>query len=149
MPIVFERPTVNINLYPENKMFEVNIISDEKYNDPGFLEFIDYFKSTWNYVKEQNENYFMIINIKAKGEQDLPLSAFIKLVQAITELHQIFVKHLHSCCIISSGAQRWQDTYDFVTKLYKPPDQRPLKFTDNLEDAQRFLITNQIITEKN
>ena len=40
MPIVFQRPTVNINLSPETNMFEVNIISDEKYNEPGFLEFM-------------------------------------------------------------------------------------------------------------
>ena len=149
MPIIFERPTVNIILNPETTMFEVNIISDEKYNEPGFLEFIQYFKSTWQYIADANEIYFMIINIKANGEQDLPLSAFIKLVQTITELHQLFVKHLHSCCIISSGTKKWQDAYDFITKLYKPPDQRPLKFTENKEEADRFLISNKIITEKN
>lgn len=148
MPIVFNRPSVNINLDIESKMFEVNITNDEKYNELGFLEFIEYFKSTWTYVSEQNDIYFMIINITANGENYLPLTAFIKLIQTITDLHELFSKHLHSCCIYSSGAKKWQDAYELITKLYKPKDQRPLRFTENIEEGKLFLISNQIITEK-
>jgi len=148
MPIVFNRPSVNINLDNDSKMFEVNITNDEKYNESGFLEFIRYFKSTWKYVSDQNDIYFMIINITAHGENDLPLTAFIKLIQTITELHELFSKHLHSCCIYSSGAKKWQDAYELITKLYKPKDQRPLRFTENIEEGKLFLISNQIITEK-
>ena len=87
----------------------------------------------------------MVINIHAKGEEDLPLTAFIRLIKVISELNEIFKKHLHSCCIISNGAKKWQDAYELITKIYKPPDQRPLKFTEDKEDAKLFLISNQII----
>ena len=146
MPLVLDRPSVDIDLDPNKSMFTVNIKTDQKYDEAGFQEFIEYFKNTWKYISEQNTCYYMIINIAANGENDLPLSAFIKLVQTITGLHELFVKHLHSCCIISSGAKRWQDAYDFVTKFYKPPDQRPLKFTENTEEAKIFLLSNKIIT---
>lgn len=149
MPIVFQRPSVNIILDDNNKMFEVNITNDEKYNEPGFLEFIEYFKTTWKYVADNNYTYFMTINIKTKGENDLPLTAFVKLVQTITELHELFSKHLHSCCIFSSGSEKWQNAYDLITKLYKPKDQRPIRFTENIEEGKLFLISNQIITQKN
>ena len=33
-----------------------------------------------------------------------------------------------------------------ITKLYKPKDQRPLKFTGNKEESKLFLISNKIIT---
>jgi hypothetical protein len=146
MAIIFERPSVNIILDDSSKMFEVNIKKDEKYNEPGFLEFIDYFKSSWEYICDKNDIYFMAINIEAEGENDLPLSAFITLISTLTDLNKIFCKHLHSCCIISSGAKKWQDTYDLITKLYKPKDQRPLKFTGNKEESKLFLISNKIIT---
>ena len=146
MPLVLDRPSVDINLDSDKSMFIVNIKTDEKYDEAGFQEFIEYFKNTWKYISEQGLCYYMIINIAANGENDLPLSAFINLVQTITGLHEIFVKHLHSCCIISSGAKKWQDAYDFITKFYKPPDQRPLKFTEDTESAKIFLLSNKIIT---
>lgn len=145
MPIILDRTSVNIELEPNKSMFTVNIISEHKYDEAGFQEFIEYFKNTWKYIQENNEKYFLIINIKTIGENDLPLSAFINLIQTITGLHELFVKHLHSCCIISSGAKKWQDAYDFITKFYKPPDQRPLMFTENPEEAKFFLLSNKII----
>ena len=148
MPIVLDRPSVNIELEPDTFMFSVNIKAEQKYDEIGFQEFIEYFKNTWSYISEKDERYFMVINITTNGENDLPLSAFIKLVQTITNLHETFVKHLHSCCILSSGAKKWQDAYDFITKLYKPPDQRPLKFTEDIDEARLFLLSNKIITLK-
>lgn len=148
MPIVLDRPSVNIELEHDTSMFRVNIKAEQKYDENGFQEFIEYFKNTWSYISEKDERYFMVINITTNGENDLPLSAFIKLVQTITNLHETFVKHLHSCCILSSGAKKWQDAYDFITKLYKPPDQRPLKFTEDIDEARLFLLSNKIITLK-
>lgn len=146
MPIIFSRPSVNIVLDDNNKIFEVNIIGDEKYNEPGFLEFIEYFKSTWKYISDKKDIYFMIINIKTQGENDLPLTAFISLVRTITELHEIFSKHLHSCCIFSCGSKKWQNAYDFIIKLCNSKDQRPIRFTEDIEEGRLFLISNQIIT---
>lgn len=149
MTYVLDRPSVNIIIEQTTKMLEVNIKNDEKYNEVGFLEFIEYFKTTWELISGKKEIYFMVINICAEGEQDLPLTAFIKLIQTITELNNLFCKHLHSCCIISCGAKRWQDAYELITKIYKPPNQRPLKFTEDKEEAKLFLISNQIIAQKN
>lgn len=145
MPVLFQRPSVNIILDRNEKLYEVNITNEEKYNEPGFVEFITYFKMCWELVVKEGDIYFMVINIHAKGEEDLPLSAFIRLIKVISELNEIFKKHLHSCCIISNGAKKWQDAYELITKIYKPPDQRPLKFTEDKEDAKLFLISNQII----
>ena len=81
MPLVLDRPSVDINLDSDKSMFIVNIKTDEKYDEAGFQEFIEYFKNTWKYISEQGLCYYMIINIAANGENDLPLSAFINLVQ--------------------------------------------------------------------
>ncbi len=149
MPVLFQRPSVNIIFDKNEKLYEVNITNEEKYNEPGFVEFLTYFKLCWELIEKEKDIYFMVINIDAEGEEDLPLTAFIRLIKVISELNEIFKKHLHSCCIISNGSKKWQDVYDLITKIYKPPDQRPLKFTNDKEHAKLFLISNQIITQKN
>lgn len=146
MTTILDRPSVNIKLNSETMLFQVNILSDEKYNEAGFEEFLEYFKKTWEYIKSNSEIYFLIINITSSTEEnELPLTAFIKLIHVIVQLHDIFCSHMHACSIISKGAKKWQDAYELVTKLYKHPDQRPLMFTESEEDCKKFFQLNQII----
>lgn len=146
MTTILDRPSVNIKLNSETKIYEVNILSDEKYDENGFEEFLQYFKNTWEYIKKEEQIYFLKINIVSNSsENELPLTAFIKLIHVIVQLHDIFCAHMHCCSIISKGAKKWQDAYELVTKLYKHPDQRPIMFTESEEDCKKFFILNQII----
>lgn len=146
MITILERPSVNIKLNSETMLFEVNILTDEKYDETGFEEFLTYFKNTWECIKKEDKIYFLIINIKSNTEQnELPLIAFIKLVHLIIRLHEIFCSHMHACSIISKGAKKWQDAYELVSKLYKHPDQRPMIFTETEEEGKKFFLLNQII----
>ena len=147
MTVILDRPSVNIKLIPETRNYEVNIISEEKYDDAGFEEFLQYFKNTWEYVKTEDGNvYFLKINISSTSEEnELPLTAFIKLVHVIIQLHDIFCSHLHSCSVLSKGAKKWQDAYELITKLYKHPDQRPIMFTESEEECKKFFTLNQLI----
>ncbi len=146
MNTILERPSVNIKLNKDKFVYEVNIKSDEEYNEIGFEEFLEYFKQTWVCIKNKNEIYFLKISIISNSsDNELPLTAFIKLINIILELHDIFCLHMHACSIISKGSKKWQDAYDFITKLYKHPDQRPIMFTESHEDCNKFFQLNQII----
>lgn len=146
MNTILDRPSVNIKLSKDTFIYEVNITSDEKYDEEGFDEFLEYFKQTWEYIQKENKIYFLRINIISNSsENELPLTAFIKLIQVILKLHNIFCAHMHACSIISTGAKKWQDAYDLVTRLYKHPDQRPIMFTESQEDCKKFFQLNQII----
>jgi len=137
---------IEYNIILENDIFNVNILSDEKYNEKGFEEFLYYFKTTWEYIRDNNMFYFLLINMgKAKNGLDLPLFAYIKLIQHITELNNIIAKHCHSICLFTENIEKWQATYNLITNLWNPPEQRPMLFTSNKQEIDMFFHSNKII----
>ena len=144
--IVLDRTAFNITLNKSTNMFSVNLIADEVYNEPGFQEFLEYFKNTWVYVKDNSLIYYLFINLGiCKKENDLPLFAYIKLVKMITELNDILIYHCHSICILTEGSEKWENAYNLITKLWNPPEQRPLKFTNERKDVDIFFMINKLI----
>ena len=57
---ILKRDGYDITLNKNDSKFNVNLIADVEYNEPGFQEFLEYFKNTWLYIKEQNDTYYLI-----------------------------------------------------------------------------------------
>tara|TARA_Y100001963_G_scaffold160184_1_gene268727 strand:- start:4165 stop:4614 length:450 start_codon:yes stop_codon:yes gene_type:complete len=143
---ILERDAFNITLKPNQELFSVNLIADLEYNEEGFNEFLRYFNNTWIYIKENNNIYSLFINLGvSKKDRELPLPAYIKLIKLITDLNDIFIKHCHCICILTEGSDKWEKAYNLITKLWNPPEQRPLKFTQSNTDSDLFLKTNKLI----
>ena len=143
---ILERQAFNITLKPEQELFSVNLIADVEYNEEGFSEFLRYFNNTWMYIKENDLIYSLFINLGvSKKDHELPLPAYIQLIKLITDLNDILTKHCHCICILTEGSDKWEKAYNLITKLWNPPEQRPLKFTQSDTESDLFLKTNKLM----
>ena len=144
--IILSREAFNITLNNGSNLFTVNITADVEYDEKGFHEFLEYFKNTWTYIQNEKSVYYLFINLGiCKKQHELPLQAYIKLIKMITDLNDIIVKHCHCICILTEGSEKWENSYNLITKLWNPPDQRPLKFTQEQEQVDIFFKTTRLI----
>ncbi len=144
--IILSREAFNITLNNESNLFTVNITADVEYNEDGFQEFLEYFKNTWIYIQNEKLVYYLFINLGiCKKENELPLQAYIKLIKMITDLNDIIIRHCHCVCILTEGSEKWENAYNLITKLWNPPEQRPLKFTQEQEQVDIFFKSNKLI----
>lgn len=144
--IILKREAYDITLNKEESIFTVNLIADLEYNEAGFQEFLEYFRNTWIFIRNEDKIYYLFINLGlCKKENELPLFAYIKLVKEITELNKIVINHCHSICILTEGSEKWENAYNLITKLWNPPEQRPLKFTYKQEEVKAFFNVNKLI----
>ena len=142
---ILESDSVILSLNNDTNIFNFDLIIDNPYNERGFDEVLSYFKTAWIYIKDNNLNFHLLINLGvSKKENELPLHAYIKLIKMITDLNSIFIKHCHSVCILTEGSEKWQNSYNLITKLWNPPNKRPLKFTDNKNEVNAFFLSNKI-----
>ena len=87
--VILDREAFNIRLNKSKCIFNVNLIADVEYNEEGFQEFLEYFKSGWIYIKENSLTYYMFINLGiCKKEHELPIHAYIKLIKMIMNWRQ-------------------------------------------------------------
>ncbi len=144
--IILEREGYNITLNQEKKVFTVNLIADTVYDEVGFQEFLKYFENTWIYIKDNSLIYYLFINLGlCKKENELPLPAYIKLIKAITGLNDLMIKHCHCIGILTEGSEKWENAYNLITKMWSPPEQRPLKFTQSQNEVDLFFKTNRLV----
>lgn len=144
--IILEREGYNITLNPEKEMFTVNLIADVVYDEEGFQEFLRYFNNTWLYIKDNSLTYYLFINLGlCKKENEFPLPAYIKLIKVITDLNVLIIKHCHCISILTEGSEKWENAYNLITKLWNPPEQRPLKFTQSQNEVDLFFKTNKLV----
>lgn len=145
---LLKRDAFNIEVDTKNDIFIVNLVEDVEYNEKGFQEFLEYFRSGWIYIGNYKKVCHMFINLGSiKKKHELPLHAYIKLIKMITDLNEILIKHCHSICILTEGSEKWEQSYNLLTKLWNPPDKRPLKFTNREDEVDIFFKTNKLITE--
>jgi hypothetical protein len=144
---ILKKEAYEITLDKTNSMFNVNLIDDVEYNDAGFEEFASYFRNTWTYIKEQKDIYYLFLNLGiSKKKNELPLHAYIKIIKMITDTNDIMINHCHCVCILTEGSEKWEGVYTLVTKLWNPPEQRPLKFTQSKEEVETFFKSNKLFT---
>ena len=144
---ILKRPTIEIVLSKSEETFNVNLISDSKYDETGFEEFLTYFKNTWYLIKEENSIYKLSVMLSSSDNNELPLHAYMKLLKCIADINNILISNCHCICIFTSGSKKWQDAYTFITKLWSPKDQRPILFTEDKQEREVFLKSNKLITK--
>jgi hypothetical protein len=145
---ILKRPTIEIILNKTEETFIVNLISDSKYDETGFEEFLTYFKNTWSFIKEENSIYTLSVVLNSSDNNELPLHAYMKLLKCIADINNTLNTNCHCICIFTSGSKKWQDAYTFITKLWTPTDQRPILFTEDKQERDVFLKSNKLITKK-
>ncbi len=93
----------NVQLYVdvEKKILFFDVLSSV-YIKKNSIIILEYFKNFWLLAQEQNVKYFLIIKINSVGVY--PLSFYNNLVENLTSLNDIFIKHLHSCCFLCNDS---------------------------------------------
>ena len=136
-----------IKLNNSKNVFNVILKMDVEYSEEGFEEFLLYFTNTWEYIKTNNFHYHLLINLgsSAKKENELPLVAYVKLIKMMTSINTTLNNHCHSICILTEGSKKWKTAYEFATKLWKPDRQRPLKFTEDINEVTLFFNSHKLI----
>lgn len=142
---ILDRPTVKIILNKKIELFTVRILSNDEYNHEGFEEFLNYFRNTWKVVNSSDEIYTLYVDIQPEKDTELPLQAYMNLLKCITDVNEILKTNCHCICIFTNDAKKWQDAYNFITVLWNPKENRPIKFTDNEEDKTLFIKSNKLI----
>lgn len=144
---ILDRKYIKIILNKTTEMFTVVLLSDEGYDSDGFEEFLIYFKNTWKNIHSNSENYKLYINLDTVKNNDLPLHAYVDLLNCINEIDDILKTKCHCICIFTHNCKPWQDAYNFITKLWNPKGQRPILFTDDADEKNLFLQSNKLITK--
>jgi len=142
---ILDRPTVKIILNKKSELFTVRILSNDEYNPEGFEEFLNYFRNTWKVVNSNNEIYTLYVDIQPEKDNELPLHAYMNLLKCITDVNDILQTNCHCICIFTKEAKKWQDAYNFITTLWNPKENRPIMFTDNIDNKTLFLHSNKLI----
>jgi hypothetical protein len=142
---ILDRPTVKIILNKKSELFTVRILSNDEYNPEGFEEFLNYFRNTWKIVKSSDEIYTLYVDIQPEKDNELPLQAYMNLLKCIADINEILKTNCHCICIFTKEAKKWQDAYNFITKLWNPKENRPIMFTDSIDNKTLFLQSNKLI----
>lgn len=142
---ILDRPTVKIILNKKSELFTVRILSNDEYNPEGFEEFLNYFRNTWKIINSSGEIYILYIDIQPEKDNELPLQAYMNLLKCITDINEILKTNCHCICIFTKEAKKWQDAYNFITTLWNPKENRPIMFTDSIDNKTFFLQSNKLI----
>ena len=135
-----------INLDNTKHIFNVKLKVETEYNEIAYDEFLLYFQNTWEYIKTHNLRYHLLVDLggSKQNENELPLVAYMKLINTMTKINSLLNLHCHSVCIVSPGSEKWKNAYKLATKLWKPDKQRPLNFTDVANDAILFFNSHKL-----
>ena len=136
-----------ISLDKSKSIYAIELKQDTPYDENKFEEFLLYLKNTWEYIRENKLKYHLLVNLGVTGNKDneLPLSAYIKLVKTITEINYILISNCHSISILTCGSEKWKTAYQLATKLWNPVNQRPLLFTEDSKDVESFFLSHKLI----
>tara|TARA_B100000787_G_scaffold166115_1_gene150854 strand:- start:8248 stop:8763 length:516 start_codon:yes stop_codon:yes gene_type:complete len=127
-------------------LFTVKLKQEEEYDEPKYDEFLLYLENTWGYIKNNNLTYHLLVDLQGTGnkENELPIGAYMKLIKTLTAINSTLNNHCHSVCILTSGSEKWKTAYQFATKLWSPHKQRPLIFTENIDDVASFFNSHKL-----
>jgi hypothetical protein len=93
----------NVHLYLDLKKKIIFFdVLNSSYSKQNSIIVLQYFKNFWFLAKEQKAKYYLVIKINSIGIY--PLSLYNNLIDCLTELNEIFEKHLHSCSFLCSNS---------------------------------------------
>lgn len=136
---------VSITYSKQKEILNFTLLNNTTYDKDGFKQSLDYIKNTWTYFKDNQIKATFLINLNVSSTNDLPLDAYISLIEVIKFVNDILITNCHCIIILTKDADKWKGIYDFITKLWCPPDQRPLEFFHEGDDVTQFILKNKLV----
>ena len=121
----------------ENQILYITI--DLDYNNKSILTLLEYFKNIWILTIENNNKYYLSINIV--NVSILNTNIIEQIVIILTELSSIFITNLHSTCLIINS--------EYLLNIIKPilnfyNTVRPFKICNNNTECLQFFKLNHL-----
>ena len=134
---------INIIFNTDKKLLHLKVLQSS-YNENGFNECLVYIENTFKYIKENQLKCSFLCDLRSENNIELPLNAYVKLVNLITQINSILVTNCHCIIILSNNSKKWKDIYNFITKLWRPDNQRPLEFMENEDFIDSYILKNKL-----
>lgn len=138
---------VSITYSKKEEILNFRLINNTSYDKYGFNQSLNYIKNTWTYFKQNQirATFLINLNVSSTSKNDLPLDAYISLIEVIKFVNDILISNCHCIIILTKDADKWKGIYDFLTKLWCPPEQRPIGFFHSEEEASNFIVKNKLV----
>lgn len=134
---------INIIFNIDKEQLIVKILNST-YNDNGFNESLLYIEQSFQFIKNKELKCSFICDLRSENNIELPLHAYVKLVNLITKINSTLITNCHCIIILSNNCQKWKETYEFITKLWRPDNQRPLIFMENEDSIDNYILKNKL-----
>tara|TARA_Y100001970_G_scaffold293484_1_gene440618 strand:+ start:8708 stop:9154 length:447 start_codon:yes stop_codon:yes gene_type:complete len=141
---ILKTVSVHITFNKNEEILKIKLLDNTEYSEIGFQESLEYLKNTFIYIKENNLKCSFICDLRCNSGSELPLHAYVKLVSLITDINSILISNCHCIIIITHDSEKLKGTYSFITKLWRPTDQRPLEFMNNEDNISDFILMNKL-----
>lgn len=141
---ILKTVSVHITFNKNQERLSIKLLDNTEYSEAGFQESLEYIKNTFIYIRENNLKCSFICDLRCNFGSELPLHAYVKLVSLITDINSILITNCHCIIIITHDSQKWKGTYSFITKLWRPAEQRPIEFMNDDDNILDFILKNKL-----
>ena len=125
----------------EKEIFIINQHADT-FNPDEYDIIISYIVNFWNYVKNNNLKYSMLINSMNSTITNMPFSFLPKLILTLQKLNDIFKSHLHSIVILCNNKSYMLTILQSLVEFFNTI--RPVKIVYKEEDVNKFFEDNKL-----
>jgi hypothetical protein len=136
---------VSIIYSKKEELLKLTLINNTSYDKDGFKQSLNYIKNTWTYFKDSQVKATFLINLNISSSNDLPLDAYISLIEVIKFVNDILITNCHCIIILTKDPDKLKGIYNFLTKLWCPPEQRPIGFFRSEEESGAFVLKNKLV----
>lgn len=142
---ILKTESVSITFDKQEEVLKIKLLDNTEYNDAGFKESLEYLKNTFVYIDKNNLKCSFICDLRCNTGSELPLHAYVKIVNVITDINSVLLKNCHCVVIITTDSNKWREMYNFITKLWSPSEQRPIEFMNNEDNLKEFILKNKLL----
>lgn len=132
---------VSLDTTDDQLIFKI-IDENTVYNENGYNTSLEYIRQTWKHAVLNNIKYTFIIDVLLESNVELPLPAYLKLINMLMDIHSDILSNCLNIFFITKSKDKWKGVYDFVTKLWNPLEEKPIYFIDKYEDIEELKKTN-------
>lgn len=145
MSTIYESADCKMFFTDNNSLITIELHSTD-YNEEKFDEFLQYFKNIWFVLEDKKKAvHVKLIIYKTDKKVSIPIAAYVKLIKVLVDLNKTFMETLHSMCIFTDDYQKFSDIYNLVLKMYNPPNKRPILFTQDESEIEKFFASNKLV----
>lgn len=125
----------------DNRLIFKIIDKNTVYNESGYNTSLEYIRQTWKHAVLNNIRYTFIVDVLLESNVELPLPAYLKLINMLMDIHSDILSNCSDIFFITKSKDKWKGVYDFVTKLWNPLEEKPLHFIDTYEEIDSLKKT--------